>query len=97
LVYTLTHRTVAFDGATGAVQWTFDSGIQGQGANRGFMYWTDGTERRLFASVDQYLYALEEAAGAPVASFGRAAASICARNGRTDMGPNRHLRAHPCC
>lgn len=69
-VYTPTHRTVALDGATGVARWTFDSGFEGQGPNRGFMYWTDGTERRLFPAVDQYLYALDATTGVPVGSFG---------------------------
>ena len=70
-VYTPSHRTVALDAATGAVRWTFDSGIRGQGPNRGFMYWADGAERRLFSAVDQYLYALDPETGKPIPAFGR--------------------------
>lgn len=69
-VYTPSHRTVALDGATGRVKWTFDSGIRGSGPNRGFMYWADGDDRRLFSAVDQYLYALDAATGLPVPGFG---------------------------
>ncbi len=68
--YTPTHKTVAIDGATGALKWTFDSGIRGQGPNRGFMYWAEGDDRRLFSAVDQYLYALDPATGTPIAGFG---------------------------
>lgn len=70
-VCTPTHRTVALDGATGRVEWVFDPGIVGQGPNRGFTYWTDGTDARLFAAVDQFLYALDPDTGRPVPSFGR--------------------------
>jgi len=69
-VYTPTHKTVALDGATGQPRWTFDSGLHGQGPNRGFMYWTDGTDQRLFSAVDQYLYALDARTGRPIESFG---------------------------
>jgi quinoprotein glucose dehydrogenase len=70
-VYTPSHRTVAIDGATGLVKWTFDSGLRGQGPNRGFMYWGEGEDRRLFSAVDQYLYALNLTTGRPVPEFGR--------------------------
>lgn len=70
-VYTPTHKTVAIDGATGGVKWTFDSGLRGQGPNRGFMYWAAGDDRRLFSAVDQYLYALDLQTGKPVPGFGR--------------------------
>jgi quinoprotein glucose dehydrogenase len=68
--YTPTHKTVAIEGATGQLKWTFDSGIRGQGPNRGFMYWAEGNDRRLFSAVDQYLYALDMETGKPIAGFG---------------------------
>ena len=76
-VYTPTHKTVAIDGATGLARWTFDSGIRGSGPNRGFMYWAEGDDRRLFSAVDQYLYALDPTTGRPIEGFGR--------NGRIDL------------
>lgn len=68
--YTPSHKTVALGADTGELLWTFDSGIKGQGANRGVMYWTDGKEKRVFAAVDQYLYALDATTGAPIPTFG---------------------------
>jgi quinoprotein glucose dehydrogenase len=68
--YTPTHKTVAIDGATGQLKWTFDSGIRGQGPNRGFMYWAEGSDRRLFSAVGPYLYALDPATGVPLSGFG---------------------------
>ena len=68
--YTPSHKTVALRADTGERLWTFDSGIKGQGANRGVMYWTDGMEKRVYAAVDQYLYALDAATGKPIATFG---------------------------
>jgi len=69
--YTPTHKAVALDAATGKALWTFDSGITGVGANRGLLYWSEGREARLFAAVDNFVYALDPASGKPVASFGR--------------------------
>ncbi|HTU64933.1 MAG TPA: PQQ-binding-like beta-propeller repeat protein [Steroidobacteraceae bacterium] len=68
--YTPTHKAFALDAATGRSLWTFDSGIAGVGANRGLMYWASGAERRVFAAVDNYVYALDPATGKPVETFG---------------------------
>ncbi len=68
--YTPTHETIALDAATGRLLWTFDSGIRGQGPNRGVMYWSEGDDRRVFAAVDQYLYALDARTGQPIPAFG---------------------------
>jgi quinoprotein glucose dehydrogenase len=67
---TPSHRVVALDAQTGAQKWTFDARIESRGPNRGVTYWASGDERRVFAAVDQYLYALDPATGIPVASFG---------------------------
>ena len=75
--YTPSHKTFALRADTGAVLWTFDSGIRGQGANRGVMYWSGGAETRVFAAVDQFLYALDAATGKPIPTFGD--------NGRIDL------------
>src|SRR4029453_10836840 len=50
--YTPTHKTFALRADTGALLWTFDSGIKGQGANRAVMYWSDGGDKRGLAPVD---------------------------------------------
>ncbi|HME39230.1 MAG TPA: PQQ-binding-like beta-propeller repeat protein [Steroidobacteraceae bacterium] len=68
--YTPQLKVIALDGATGTLRWTFDSGIHGSGPQRGLTYWTDGKERRLFASVMHRLYALDPASGTPLETFG---------------------------
>ena len=56
------HKTFALRAATGEHLWTFDSGIKAQGPNRGVMYWTDGAgDRRVYAAVTRYVYALDAA------------------------------------
>ena len=61
--YTPTHKTFAVRAGTGEPLWTFDPGIVGRGANRGVMYWTDGTDARVYPAVDQYLYGLDAKTG----------------------------------
>ena len=75
--YTPDLKVIALDGASGKLLWKFDSGVPARGAQRGLTWWSDGHDRRLFASVMNYLYALDPATGKPVASFGD--------NGRIDM------------
>lgn len=75
--YTPTHKTFALRADTGQHLWTFDPPMEGRGANRGVMYWASGSERRVFAAVDQYLYALDAATGKPITTF--------ADNGRIDL------------
>jgi quinoprotein glucose dehydrogenase len=65
------HHIVAINAATGKLVWRFDSGFQSRGPNRGVMSWTDGTETRIFAAVDQYLYALDAKTGEPLVQFGK--------------------------
>jgi quinoprotein glucose dehydrogenase len=65
------HKVVALDGATGAVRWTFDSGIEGRGPNRGVSYWSGGEDRRIFTGQGQFVYALNADTGRPIAEFGR--------------------------
>jgi quinoprotein glucose dehydrogenase len=69
--YTPTHKTFALRAATGERLWTFDSGIPGGGPNRGVMYWADGADKRVFAAVGNYVYALDAPTGKPIATFGR--------------------------
>ena len=70
--YTPTHKTIALDSASGTLLWTFDPGVPGTGANRGLMYWSEGTNARLFAAVDNFVYALDAGTGRPIAGFGKA-------------------------
>jgi quinoprotein glucose dehydrogenase len=78
--YTPSLKVVALDGASGKQIWQFDSGVAGRGAQRGLTWWSDGKEKRLFASVMHFLYALDPATGKPIESFGE--------NGRIDMRQN---------
>jgi glucose dehydrogenase len=77
---TPTHKAFAVNAATGVHLWTFDSGIRGSGANRGVMYWTDGSERRVFAAVSSFIYAVDAATGKGIESFGT--------GGRIDLREN---------
>jgi quinoprotein glucose dehydrogenase len=75
--YGPTLQVVALDGATGKQLWRFNSGIIGRQPSRGFTYWSDGKESRLFAYIMNFLYALDPATGKPISAFGE--------NGRLDM------------
>ena len=68
--YTPKHKTFAVRAATGEHLWTFDPKIEGRGANRGVMYWRNGNDARVFAAVDQYVYALDARTGQPISTFG---------------------------
>jgi quinoprotein glucose dehydrogenase len=86
--YTPQMQVVALDGASGARRWLFDARIRASGPQRGLAYWHAGRERRLLASVMNYLYALDPASGRPIESFGD--------HGRIDLreglrgDPSRH-------
>ncbi|MFP5209080.1 MAG: pyrroloquinoline quinone-dependent dehydrogenase [Acidobacteriota bacterium] len=82
ILYAFTPRqqVIALDGATGKLLWKFDSGIRGTQPDRGISYWTDGKERRLFAGVMNFVYALDPATGKVISSFGK--------DGRIDLREN---------
>ena len=72
-------NVVALDAATGAPRWRFDprefypdQGVQvlGKQRSRGVAYWSEGNDKRIFAAVRQYIYAIDALSGKPVASFG---------------------------
>ena len=67
-------RIVALDAATGKLLWDFDprkgQRVTGKQRNRGLVYWTDGTERRLFFGVSNWLYSLDARTGETVKGFG---------------------------
>ena len=78
--YTPALKVVSLDAATGRILWTFDPGLKGAlmapgvhftGPARGLTLWRQGRERRLFAGVMQYLFALDPQTGQPIAGFGR--------------------------
>jgi quinoprotein glucose dehydrogenase len=78
--YTPTHKTFAVNAATGAQLWVFDSGIKGNGPNRGLMYWSSGRDARIFAAVDNFIYGLDAKTGKPIDGFGT--------GGRIDLREN---------
>ncbi len=67
-------QAFAVDAATGHEVWRFDpasvKGFTKSGVNRGLVYWTDGTERRIFFGNDHYLHCLDARTGLRIASFG---------------------------
>jgi len=74
------HKVVALDAATGKLLWKFDSGVDARGPNRGLTYWAGGSDSRIFAAVQSYVYALDAADGTPISSFGG--------DGRIDLREN---------
>jgi len=64
------HAVIALNAAIGKLLWQFDSGIAGRGPNRGLTYWSSGADRRIFAGVQSYVYALNATTGKPIPSFG---------------------------
>jgi quinoprotein glucose dehydrogenase len=75
--YDSTLQVFALDGATGKRLWQFNPGIVGRQPSRGFTYWSDGKESRLFAYIMNCLFALDPDTGKPIPAFGD--------NGRLDM------------
>jgi quinoprotein glucose dehydrogenase len=67
---TCKHNAFALDAATGRVRWEFRSGMEGRGPNRGVTYWADGRDKRIFAAIRSYVYALDAGTGKPITSFG---------------------------
>ena len=72
--FTPTQKVIALNAATGKLLWKFDSAIKGTGPDRGIAYWADkdGKQKRLLASVMNFVYALDPATGKPIPSFGKA-------------------------
>ena len=63
-------QLVALHGATGKVAWSFDTKIAGQ-RTRGFMYWADGADQRIFAGFGRYVYAMNAKTGEAIPTFGK--------------------------
>jgi quinoprotein glucose dehydrogenase len=78
--YTAMHKTFALRASTGEHLWTFDSGVRSGGPNRGVMYWASGSDARVFAAVDNFVYALDAKTGAVIRTFGA--------DGRIDLREN---------
>jgi quinoprotein glucose dehydrogenase len=62
-------KLVALDGATGQPVWSWDSKSGGY-RTRGFTYWADGADRRLFAGFGRYVYAFDPKTGQLISGFG---------------------------
>jgi len=81
--YTPKQEVIALDAVTGGLLWTFDSQKEfasekvASRAERGLAYWKDGGERRIFAGISKYVYALDPATGQAIHSF--------AHDGRIDL------------
>jgi quinoprotein glucose dehydrogenase len=81
--YTPTQKVIALDAASGALLWTFDSQKEfpsekvASRAERAVAYWKSGNERRIFAGVSHYVYAIDATNGQIIRSF--------ANNGRIDL------------
>jgi quinoprotein glucose dehydrogenase len=63
-------KVFAVDGATGKEAWSWDSKSAFGLKTRGFAYWADGSDRRLYVGINRYVYALDAKTGQPVAGFG---------------------------
>ncbi len=75
VMYTTTPalNVVALRADSGRVLWTFDpfSGrTREPHANRGVVYWSDGTDRRILFTAARRLYALDAATGKAITTFG---------------------------
>ncbi len=68
--YSPSQKVIAVDAASGKLIWEFDSGIHSMQPARGVTYWTDGKGSRIFATVSNFLYALDAATGKSIPSFG---------------------------
>lgn len=65
-------KAFALDASTGKQIWKFEPGEDNQalGVNRGVTFWQEGTDKRIFYSFGEYLYALDAATGKKINSFG---------------------------
>ena len=63
---------VALRADSGTLIWRFESANRAREShvNRGVVYWSDGTERRIYCSIGRRLYSLDAGTGRPVAAFG---------------------------
>lgn len=67
---TPTLKIFALNAATGQELWKFDSGIAGNQPERGVTYWMHGNDKRIFAGIMNFVYALDAGTGKPILEFG---------------------------
>lgn len=69
---TPSQKIIALDAAAGKLIWKFDSAIKSTRPSRGLALWMseDKKDRRLFAGIANFLYALDPATGKPAKEFG---------------------------
>ena len=72
-------KLIALDATDGREKWRFDpfDGRESTGNNRGVVYWSDGSSKRILYSVSNFLYAIDAQSGNPIAGFGE--------NGRVNL------------
>jgi quinoprotein glucose dehydrogenase len=67
-------RVIALDAAAGTLKWSFDPHngreVKNKQRNRGLIYWSDGTERRIYFGAGHDLWSLDADTGRPVPGFG---------------------------
>jgi quinoprotein glucose dehydrogenase len=68
--YTPLQKIFALEAATGKVLWTFDTKQTSTHNERGLVFWENGTDRRILASIASYVYAIDPATGKAIESFG---------------------------
>lgn len=68
--YTPTQEVIALNAATGKQIWKFNSGMVGKRPERAVAYWQSGNDKRIFAAVTNYIYALDATTGKPILTFG---------------------------
>ena len=60
----------ALNAATGDEIWSFETGLIGNGHNRGLSYWEDGDDKRILYPSKYRLYAIDAGTGKPIPTFG---------------------------
>jgi quinoprotein glucose dehydrogenase len=78
--YTPNQKVLALDGASGKQLWEFTPEKPSRKVQRGLVYWQSGNDKRIFANISSYVYALDATTGKVIPSFGN--------NGRIDVREN---------
>jgi quinoprotein glucose dehydrogenase len=78
--YTPNQKVIALDGASGKQLWEFTPEKPSRKVQRGLVYWQSENDKRIFANISSYVYALDATTGKVISSFGN--------NGRIDVREN---------